>query len=67
VQSFFVVRDAGLARQNIAASADEWSQTGLDPQTAHCWRVFALVESATPIPTATPPAKACLKADGSRS
>ena len=28
VQSFFVIRDTGLARQNIDASADEWSSHG---------------------------------------
>jgi hypothetical protein len=67
VQSFFVIRDSGVARQSIDAGANEWSQTGLDPGTEHCWRVFALVESPTPIPSASPQDKTCLKADGARS
>ena len=67
VQSFFVVRDAGLARHTIDAAAQEWSQADLDPNTSHCWQVFALVESAKPIPKATPPPKTCVKADGSRT
>jgi hypothetical protein len=67
VQSFVVFRDKTIAGQNIDAAAADWTASSLDPGTSHCWRVFALVQSATPIPTPSPLPETCLKADGSRT
>jgi hypothetical protein len=44
VQFFFVVRDDNVAAQQLDPSEEDWGAADLDPGTAHCWRVFAVVE-----------------------
>ncbi len=65
VQSFFVVRDGTVAAQGLGPGDEDWTAADLDPGTQHCWAVFAVVESARPVPTPSTSVKPiCQQADG---